>query len=309
MITVQDSFASADADAVQERLGAQYGTIRVTGARIAMDEQILATPHFCLNRHALSGSLSIEAELLMFTSVLATGAYRWSVDGEEGDARTDPFLLRPNISTAASMADTEVIALTVDPAHLERTARLYYSDERLTVGFVSAAPVDSTHGRTYRNLLTVVPTYLSLLPGSELLQRSLYRLVATSLLECFRLSGDPAARRDSARSLLEGYRRARAFIDDHASEAITVEDIAGAAALSTPQLDAAMRAHSPSGADAAGELRRVRLAGAHADLVLADRTRGDTVRDIALRWGFPPSSFARSYRATYRATPQHTLLR
>lgn len=309
MITVQDSFFSADVTALREGLGGEYGRIRFTDGHLTIHEHLLATPQLCVNRLLLSGSLAIEAEVAMFTSVLSTGEYRWSVDDDRGEAQKTPFLLRPGTTATASMSDGEVVALTIDPASLEATARLFYADDRLTVRFASAGPVTAVAGRIYRNLLVSASAYLPLLPDSELLQRSLYRMMAAGLLECFPLHGDPAPRRASVRSRLDGYRRARTYIDDHASEPITVDDVAAAAALSVPQLDAALRAHSPAGLGAAGELRRARLAGAHADLLSADAGRGDTVRAIALRWGFSPSGFAREYRTVYNVTPRHTLTR
>lgn len=272
-------------------------------------EQILATSQFCLNRLSLSGSLSIEAEVLMFTSVLSVGRYQWSVGEERGEAESTPFLLRPDTVTSAFMADAKVIALTVDPGNLQRTARMLYADDTLTVRFSSATPVNASYARFYRDLLVAAPSYIPFLPGSTILQTSFYRMAAASLLECFSLHGDPTPRRDSARSQRDGYKRAHAYIDDHASEPITLDDIAAAASMSTRQLNAAARTYSPSGASAAEELRRVRLAGAHQDLVDGDPSRGDTVREIALRWGFTPSHFARIYRAMYHVAPRYTLTR
>jgi AraC-like DNA-binding protein len=307
VITVEDSFSSADVDAVELRLGDRYGRIRLGGAELAMDEQILATAKFCLNRIALSGTAALSAEVLMPTSVISSGTYRWEVGEESGDAQEAPFLLRPQTAASASMADTEVIALTFDPATLQRTARALYGDDTLTVRFASGAPISAARSRLHRDLLRSALTYLPLLRESELLESSLYRVMAASLLESFPLLGEPARRRTSVLSQQQGYRRARAFIDDHAAEPITIEDVAAAASLSVAQLNRAFRALSATGADAAGALRRARLAGAHEDLVAADPARGDSVRDIALRWGFTPHNFARSYRATYGVSPRQTL--
>ncbi|MFE7846774.1 helix-turn-helix domain-containing protein [Microbacterium sp. NPDC057407] len=93
----------------------------------------------------------------------------------------------------------------------------------------------------------------------------------------------------------------------HASQPITVEDIARATSLSVAQLNHAVHEFSPTGNDTAGELRRARLVGAHRDLLTADPERGDTVRDIALRWGFAPANFARIYRSAFGATPRQTI--
>jgi AraC-like DNA-binding protein len=57
-----------------------------------------------------------------------------------------------------------------------------------------------------------------------------------------------------------------------------------------------------------GYLRRVRLDRAHCELQAADPTRGDTVGQIARRWGFANRSrFVASYRRAYGVSPSHTL--
>jgi hypothetical protein len=57
-----------------------------------------------------------------------------------------------------------------------------------------------------------------------------------------------------------------------------------------------------------GYLRRVRLDRAHCELQAADPARGDTVGQVARRWGFAKRSrFAASYRRAYGVSPSHTL--
>jgi transcriptional regulator GlxA family with amidase domain len=142
---------------------------------------------------------------------------------------------------------------------------------------------------------------------SELIAGSAYRWIATCVLELFRLHGDRTTRTATAAALLAGYRRAIRFIDDYASLPITVDDIAEAAGLPTRQLDAAFRWHSPTGGNIRDELRRARLDAAHRDLLAGDPTRGDTVRDIALRWGFRPGTFAQEYRNQFGRNPRWVL--
>ncbi len=101
-------------------------------------------------------------------------------------------------------------------------------------------------------------------------------------------------------------RRAVAFVDAHAHEPVTVEDIAEAAGISSRGLQAAFARHADSTPMA--YLRRVRLERAHRDLLAADPARGDTVADVARRWGFASlSRFAAVYREEYGRSPRHTL--
>lgn len=105
----------------------------------------------------------------------------------------------------------------------------------------------------------------------------------------------PAQRRGAPATV----RRALAYIDDNAHLPITVDDVATAAFISTRGLQYAFRrALDTTPAEA---LRRARLAGARNDL---ERGAGETVGEIARRWGFShPSRFASAYRSTYGTHP------
>jgi AraC-like DNA-binding protein len=101
-------------------------------------------------------------------------------------------------------------------------------------------------------------------------------------------------------------RRAVAYIDAHAGEAITLGDIAVAARVRVRALQHSFAHHHQT--TSMGYLRRVRLERAHRDLQAADPSLGSTVIQIAHRWGFATSSrFAALYRRTYGVDPAHTL--
>jgi AraC-like DNA-binding protein len=101
-------------------------------------------------------------------------------------------------------------------------------------------------------------------------------------------------------------RRATAFIEKHAHEPITLEEIAGAARIGPRALQYAFRREYDMTPTA--YLRRIRLARARQDLVAADPTAGDTVAAIAARWGFArPGRFAAWYHQVYGETPSRTL--
>jgi AraC-like DNA-binding protein len=101
-------------------------------------------------------------------------------------------------------------------------------------------------------------------------------------------------------------RRAVAYIDAHAEEPITVEDIAHASGVRARGLQAAFARHR--GSTPTGYLRRVRMERAHRELQAGDRAAGDTVATIARRWGFAsPGRFAVEYRKTFGRSPGETL--
>ena len=101
-------------------------------------------------------------------------------------------------------------------------------------------------------------------------------------------------------------RRAIAYIDAHADQPITLDDVAAAAGIGVRGLQAAFARHRDT--SPTGYLRRVRMHRAHQDLQAGDPTRGDTVAAIARRWGFTaPGRFAAEYRTLFGQPPSHTL--
>ncbi|WP_369216940.1 AraC family transcriptional regulator, partial [Streptomyces flavofungini] len=120
-----------------------------------------------------------------------------------------------------------------------------------------------------------------------------------------RLSGTVAGRGPAV--LPGAVRRAAAFCAEHASEPITVADMAGAARVSVRSLRAGFRTHL--GTTPLGHLRRVRLDLVHRELLaLAAEPGTATVTDVALRWGFTHlGRFAALYRQVYGESPSRTL--
>ncbi|WP_433291784.1 helix-turn-helix transcriptional regulator [Actinoplanes sp. CA-030573] len=101
-------------------------------------------------------------------------------------------------------------------------------------------------------------------------------------------------------------RRAVAFIDAHAAETITVDEIAAVAGLSARAQQAGFRRHLDT--TPTGSLLKVRLERAHRDLQTADPATAATVAGIARRRGFPDHSrFTAAYRTAYGRLPRHTL--
>ncbi|SCG60173.1 helix-turn-helix domain-containing protein [Micromonospora halophytica] len=78
-------------------------------------------------------------------------------------------------------------------------------------------------------------------------------------------------------------RRAVAYVDDHADQPITVDQIAAAAGVRPRAPQLAFRRHHDT--TPMRYVRQVRLERAHHDLQAADPTTGVTVTVIATRWG------------------------
>ncbi|VBA45663.1 HTH-type transcriptional regulator CdhR [Mycobacterium attenuatum] len=130
--------------------------------------------------------------------------------------------------------------------------------------------------------------------------------LAATLLSAFPNTAlaDPTIedRRDSTPTLL---RRAVAYVDENAHSDICLTAIAEAIYVTPRALQYMFRKHMDC--TPMEYVRRVRLHGAHQQLLTSTRTE-TTVAEIARRWGFDHASrFAVYYRAAYGRSPHQTL--
>ncbi|MGY1751842.1 helix-turn-helix transcriptional regulator [Blastococcus sp. SYSU D01042] len=111
----------------------------------------------------------------------------------------------------------------------------------------------------------------------------------------------------AGRGLPATVRRAVEFIDVHAHEPLTLDDIARGAGVGARALQEAFRRHR--GTTPMAYLRETRLERAHRELQAADPARGATVAEVAARWGFlHRGRFADAYQQAYGRYPQQTLM-
>ena len=205
--------------------------------------------------------------------------------------------------------DSEVIGL--DPALLGETAG---TDE--PVRLLSHRPYSAEAAAQVRRMAETIGDSFAAQPEAKsfpLVTASAARMLAASVLAAFPNTAFPAtaspgpAIRDRRDARPETLRRAIAFIEAHPAADITVAGIAAACRVSPRAVQLAFRRHLDTTPMA--YVRQVRLACAHQDLVNGG-PRGDTVTEIAARWGFAsPSQFASAYRASYGRTPSSVLRR
>ncbi|MFC8597086.1 helix-turn-helix transcriptional regulator [Isoptericola sp. NPDC057191] len=139
------------------------------------------------------------------------------------------------------------------------------------------------------------------------LQRSLVHHLVLTLLHTFPNVALDDVQRGTDRVLPAAVRRAVAFIDEHAHEPVTVDDVAAAAHVSSRGLQAAFR--RSLGVTPGQVLRRARLDGARRDLLDAD-PEVVTVAAVAHRWGYLHlGNFAAVYRDAFGELPSRTLRR
>lgn len=268
--------------------------------------------HVSVARLSMGGEFSTWGDTEVFGAVRVRGSrYDWSTSDEQGSGVEEPVLFRPGHPALVVASALEATNVYLTAPVLQEIADAVYGLEHTPVAFASSRPTSPALGHYWSELARwAADAAAAALLAEPLVRTDLTRRLVVGMLECFPLTGDREIRSLSMAAQARRYRIAVAFLDDNAQRPITVEDAARAANTTTTALVQAFRANHPLGLTPAQYLRRVRLAGAHEDLIHGDPTTGDTVRAIATRWGFPhPGRFAGAYRAAYGVTPRWTLER
>ncbi|MET0415727.1 MAG: AraC family transcriptional regulator [Actinoplanes sp.] len=262
-------------------------------------------------RYKMDVDLRLEPlDRLLF--VVVSGGVAESQAGREAFRGTpgDVFLNPTGVPLTNVCRQIDVHTLSLDPALVAETAATQAGIGPGDLRFESMAPVSAEMGRYFRD---TVSHLRRLLTGPDqplrhaLVMRAALDLIATSALATFPNTAMAASYRPEPGPVASAaVRRAVSFIETHAGEPITAERIAQAARISARALQTGFRRHLDTTPMA--YLRRVRLDRAHRDLQIADPSRGDTVANIARRWGYAGmSKFSADYRAAFGRPPSHTL--
>ena len=203
-------------------------------------------------------------------------------------------------------ADCAQIAVKVSRAVVDRTVentRGYPPDE--AVHFAIGFDIGSGPGRNWVRAVALLRDAIDT-GAPDLVVRPLEELVVGQLLAAQpnnfsgRLAGDPRPARPRMVS------RVIELIESDPAAPLTVSDMARVAATGVRTLQAAFADYL--GLTPMEYLRNVRLARAHQDLIAAVPGDGQTVGDIAYRWGFGHvARFAATYRERYGCPPSATL--
>jgi AraC-like DNA-binding protein len=219
------------------------------------------------------------------------------------------FLLPPSRPYEAAFDSIGVAMTTLSLADLQEDAAVRVEQETVEIDFTR--PITPAAGRHWSQTIQYVETMVSqspLLATAPLARRELGWLVNSAVLACFpnsTLDAEPASYAGDAPQPL---RRALAFIDEHAGDPITLNEIAIAARLSPRGLQAAFRRHLDT--TPLAYLRSVRMERAHRDLEDAEPRNGVSVATLAAKWGFTHlGRFAVEYRRRFGVYPSHTLRR
>ncbi|MFC4495215.1 AraC family transcriptional regulator [Streptomyces ovatisporus] len=245
---------------------------------------------------------------LMFVFVTG-GIFSIASDGQETRLRIGDTALYPaEVPIRLGWDRLRAEILCVPEEAVDRAVAEHDGDSE--VRFLGTRPVSPEMDRFWRSTVGFVSHQLET-PDSPLCS-PLVRAQTLSLLGAAAVRAFPNTtmtadyRPGPGQASSAAVRQAVDFIDAHADQPITPDDIAAAAATTLEALEAAFTRHH--GTSPLGYLRRVRLERAHRDLQSTDPTTGATVPHIATRWGFPQSgAFAARYHDVYGRPPGHTL--
>jgi len=231
------------------------------------------------------------------------GRHRWHVGNESGNGAV-PFVIAPGRDVSVQFSQLRLRTVQFETAEVQRVVESLTgaASPRLRTELLNSG---LRHPRLMvENLRFIEGTLVASdeLDEAPLIRAQLAHQAILALLDCFPIGDREMYDRSSI--MPASMRRALAYIDDHASDPITISDVALAARVSVRTLQAAFRRHL--GETPFEYLMRARLSGARADLRAA--APGAAVREIAHRWGFAHSGrFAQRYTAEYGETPSQTL--
>ncbi|WP_396645029.1 helix-turn-helix transcriptional regulator [Microbacterium sp.] len=220
---------------------------------------------------------------------------------------TVPFVVvdRPiEIAFSGRIAGTAVSFARTD---VDEAARRLSGDDALRVRPTGHAPVSEHRLRYWNRTWEYARDVLLRSPErAPVIEQQVRTLLLEATLMTFPSTFTEAlAAGRPARPLPAPVRRAKAYIEAHATGPIALADIAQAARLSPRGLQYAFR--TATGRTPMQYVRRVRLDAARAELRGADPSV-DTVAAIAARWGFSNlGRFAAMYRSEFGETPSTTL--
>lgn len=284
-------------------LGAAHGPVSFRMNGYANDHG-LAYIEVAIDGQHMSTRLEETAGLMVTTAVSLQGGMTDS--GADIDDR-QPYVTRAGLRS--EYASARCLTLAVDEDVVE--AYLRGRGGRAPRGgfrFTGTGPRTGQHAATWRSLAATVGSAMrSGLADDPLLGPSMTNMVAAACVASFPNNWSETGP-DAVSHSTATIRRAKAFIEEHAPEPITVADIAGAARLSVRGLQSAFK--SQVGVSPMVYLREVRLSLARAALLAADPADNDRVATIARASGFLHlSRFAAAYRTLHGEHPIDTLRR
>ena len=220
-------------------------------------------------RHTMTTRAQHEPFDCFLTATVLAGSIDWHSGGERLPLRRGGVWLYPAATRSdATWTDLTVATLRIPLAAVEQAAYTHAGTDPGALRFHTLAPMSPALARRWRALTGFVHRMLGAdgaVLDNPLILTHLTDQVAATALTVFPNSTMTAPQRPGpGRVAPAALRRAVAYLDHHAAQAVRLADVAEAARVTPRALQAAFRQHY--GTTPMGYLRRVRLEGAHRDL-------------------------------------------
>lgn len=305
-------FTSADTDEAEAFLTELRRTpVRLTGLLPGrpLRHHVVSTPEVAFSKVDYPPLLEVDIEPLPSVVVVEvlSGQMERQTRGESTvfPAGSLSMFARPAEAIRSIARDASIRSTTINAAALSTLVSGPAGDPLI---FTDRDPVSASAATVWQRTAAYVRRLLANpeIDIQPLVMDAAIRVLAAATISTFPNTWpqSPGAldRRDAHPAVL---RRAISFIETNPAEPITVTQIAEAAGASARAVQIAFRRHLDTTPMA--YLRRVRLAGAHEELLARD-PQTTTVAEIAAQWGFPDQSrFTGAYRSSYGCTPGQTL--
>lgn len=263
--------------------------------------------------HSMTGQVTMNPGGAVMVAHLLGGSLEFIHSGHTVRVnRGESHLYQAHGPVEVHWSDARIGVVRLELSEVERLASELYNVDAAELRFLDSKPASGDAERYWQAVVRMVNR--EVLPnefasGNPIVQVSIGRLLGTALLQTFpntATSGSSGLTRAGGRIPPAALRRAVEYIQAHAAEAITMDDIAAVARVTPRSLQHGFRRIWNTTPTA--YLRQVRLERAHRDLQAADPSRGDTVAAVAARWGFGNvGRFAARYREAYGRTPHEVL--
>lgn len=301
-----------DPESTERELGHYFPDIRLGRIDREVFSSRFATtagPHFSIVDYGIEAPGAAVGGSDHLVVIMSGGTGYRLAHGRSVIDTSRPFL-SPAEGLAGCWESFSAVLVSLDIAQVERVARTASGDEGFRLTRTGTAPVSADHARHWNAVVAGFRRTLELAPDafdSSLVAEGAFHHLATALLHAFHTSWlDVAQRSPEPRAGSSVVRRALEYLQEHAGDPITVQQVAEAAFISTRGLHYAFTREL--GESPTEVLRRIRLERARADLAASDRSV--TVAAVARRWGFAhPSRFAQAYLRAFGEYPADTLRR
>lgn len=250
-----------------------------------------------------------EGDYLFF--VMTDGAANVKHNGKDFDISKTTGLMRDSRLPLLAQQDafsSFAVPLSSDALNAHMTTLLGDEYAGLDITFDPQVDLTTPNGRHLHNTVHYVANALNDPLGGVIhpfMLNSMKDVLMTSILTILPHSSSDLLQGQASTKIVPYYlKRARDYIHAHAASSITLEMLSSHAGCGYRTLQKAFK--EAYGVSPMGYVSLTRLNYAHEDLRRADGSM--TVRDVALKWGYPDMSwFAKSYLKQFGTLPSKTL--